>query len=338
METKRQVLAIVAALTLGCGSSHEVRTAGAATSSVKLDPARVLILDVEKRGETIFAVGERGMIWTSESGGKSWSAQKTSTSRALTAIAFGDGASGVAVGHDASLFRTEDGGKTWLPVVVEAASGNSLLGVTSLGGGRFVAYGTFGLYLESSDDGKTWKREDINIKGTPQGGENATPNNGDDAGFDRHIMKVVRADNKLLLVGESGTLAESADEGKSWRYLKTPYQGSFFGGLVSQKGSMLMHGMRGNVFRSTDGGANWTRIPLNTVSALNGGAVLADGRIVLVGNNGLVAVSTDDGASFQTGAAKGGGDIAQVVEGEGGQLLIGGATGLRSFDPATLKN
>lgn len=338
MKNTRQLLVVVAALTLGCGSSNEGRTAGTSASPVRIDPARVLALDIEKRGETVFAVGERGLIWTSESGGKAWSAQKTSTSRTLTAIAFGDGASGVAVGHAASLFRTEDGGKSWLPVVVEAAAGNSLLGVTSLGGSRFVAYGTFGLYLESADGGKSWRREQLKIEDSAAGAANAAPNVEDDAEFDRHIMKIVRLDKKLLLIGESGTLAESADEGKSWRRLKVPYEGSLFGGVVSPKGSIVMHGMRGNVFRSTDAGVSWTRIPLNTISAVNGGTLLADGRIVLVGNKGLVAVSADDGVSFQTGAVKSGGDIAQAIETEGGKLLLVGASGISPFDLSTLKN
>lgn len=337
MEKSRQLLALVAALSLGFGLSNDALTAGA-SSQVRIDPERVLALDVSKHGETVFAVGERGLVWTSESAGQSWSAQRTSTTRTLTAIAFGEGASGVAVGHAGSLFRTEDGGKTWLPVAVKAAAGNSLLGVASLGGSRFVAYGTFGLYLESTDGGKNWNSEPISFQENSQAGANASLNADGDAEFDRHIMKIVRFDKKLLLVGESGTLAESADEGKSWRRLAVPYEGSFFGAVVSQKGSIIVHGMRGNVFRSTDAGASWTRIPLNTVSAVNGGTVLADGRIVLVGNNGLVAVSSDDGTSFQKGTAKGGGDIAQVVEVKAGALLVVGASGIRQFDLATLKN
>lgn len=337
MEKAKQLLTVATALALGFGLSDDARTADVSPARVRIDPERVLALDIGKHGVTVFAVGERGLIWASESG-KAWSAQKTSTTRTLTAIAFGDGGSGVAVGHAASLFRTEDGGKTWLPVVVEAAAGNSLLGVSNLGGSRFVAYGTFGLYLESTDGGKSWSHEPLKIQDTSPASATAAPAAEEDAEFDRHIMKIVRMDKKLLLIGESGTLAESADEGKSWRRIKVPYEGSFFGGVVSQKGSIVIHGMRGNVFRSTDAGATWARISLNTISAVNGGTVLADGRIVLVGNKGLVAVSADDGVSFQTGAAKSGGDIAQAIEAEGGALLVVGASGIRPFDLATLKN
>lgn len=332
MEKTKQLLAVVSALALGFGLSSEALTAGA-SAPVRINPERVLALDIGKHGETVFAVGERGLVWSAESG-KDWSAQRTSTSRTLTAIAFGDGASGVAVGHAASLFRTEDGGKNWVPVKVDAGPSDALLGVTCLGGERFVAYGTFGLYLESTDGGKTWSRESIKIQ---ESAGASSPADGEGE-FDRHIMKIIRLDKKLLLIGESGTLAESADEGKSWRRLAVPYEGSFFGAVVSQRGAVVLHGMRGNVFRSTDGGASWTRIPLNTVSAVNGGTVLADGRIVLVGNNGLVAVSADDGASFKTGATRGGGDISQAVEAKAGFLLVAGASGIRQFDLDSLKN
>jgi photosystem II stability/assembly factor-like uncharacterized protein len=39
--------------------------------------------------------------------------------------------------------------------------GESLLGATALGDGRFAAYGAFGFYFDTSDGGKTWTRRPI---------------------------------------------------------------------------------------------------------------------------------------------------------------------------------
>lgn len=333
----RQALPIVAAFVLGCGSSDDGRASKSAQWHV--NPARVLAMDVARQGSTVFAVGERGLILASESGGQSWVVRPTSTTRTLTAVAFGEGSVGVAVGHAASLLRTTDGGQTWTPVVVAEAASDSLLGVTHLGGQRFVAYGVFGLYLESGDGGATWTRRPIELPAEKATAEAAAEEDAlEGAAFDRHITMVFRFGEELILVGESGTLARSADAGQTWRRIASPYAGSYFGALVSPKNSLVVYGMRGTVFRSTDGGTNWTRIPLASVSGLNGGTVLADGSLVLVGNNGLVAVSNDDGATFTTRTANGGRDIAQVLQTEGGALIGVGAAGVRTIDLAALKN
>lgn len=334
----RLALPLVAALVLGCGPSNEVKANKTAANGLQINPARVLTLDIARYGNKLVAVGERGLIWTAgsvaNSADQAWSAHRTESSRTLTSVAFADAATGVAVGHGAVLFRTADGGQTWLPVSIDDAAGDSLLGVTHLGENRFIAYGVFGLYLESADGGQTWVRRQIELEADKKAAKNDAADEATDegAGFDRHIMKVLRLDKKLFLVGESGTLAESANEGKSWRRIDSPYNGSYFGAVASPGGSIVMYGMRGNVFRSTDGGHHWTRIPLNTVSAVNGGTVLKDGRIVLVGNNGLLAVSRDDGASFQTHVTNGGGDIAQIVESESGTLLGVGASGIKRIE------
>jgi len=328
----RLALPLVAALVLGCGPHNEVQANKPPTEATRFDPARVLTLDITRNGNELVAVGERGLIWTAESADRPWSAHATLSNRTLTAVAFADGGIGVAVGHGATLFRTTDGGKTWAPIELEEAGGDSLMGVTHLGGGRFIAYGVFGLYLVSDDNGRTWIRQELDLDADETAAQDDAEPDGEHNPFDRHIMKVLRLDQKLLLVGESGTLAESADGGNSWRRIASPYNGSFFGAVISASGALIAYGMRGNVYRSTDGGASWTHIALGTISAINGGTVLADGRVVLVGNNGLLAISRDDGASFQTHLTNGGGDIAQVVESASGDLVGVGAAGIKRIE------
>lgn len=326
----RLALPLVAALMLGCGPSNEIKANNPATEASRINPTRVLALDIARYGNKLVAVSERGLIWTADSADQTWSPHATASNRTLTSVAFADEKTGVAVGHGAALFRTTDGGSTWTAITVEEAAGDALLGVTHLGEDRFIAYGVFGLYLESTDDGQTWTRREIELDADePTSGDNASD---ESEPFDRHIMKVLSVADKLLLVGESGTLAESSDGGNAWRRIASPYNGSFFGAVITAKGTLVTYGMRGNVYRSTDGGANWIHIPLGTVSAVNGGTVLKDGRIALVGNNGLLAISGDDGASFQTHTTNGGGDIAQIIESENGALVGVGASGIKRIE------
>lgn len=271
---------------------------------------RVILLDVEQAGARIHAVGERGVVLQSDDGGSNWKGRRTPTTRTLTGIVFNDEKHGVAVGHGATILRTEDGGATWQAVVVEDAGIDSLLGAVALGGTRVIAYGAFGLYLESNDNGRGWTRHQVI-----------------DAEFDRHISQVIEAGDGLLLIGETGTLATSAD-GVNYTRVVSPYEGSFFGGLATPAGAWLIYGMRGNVFRSEDRGATWTKVEVGSQKTVSSGRVLSDGRIVLVGIAGNVLVSGDDGRSFAKLDAGLRQSLAQVVELAGGGLLVVGDAGV----------
>jgi photosystem II stability/assembly factor-like uncharacterized protein len=286
---------------------------------VEIKPDRIILIDITRAGDRLVAVGERGFALLSDDGGKSWQAKETPVTRTLTGVAFRDAKVGVAVGHGGSFIRTEDGGDKWTQVPVPEAEPESLLGVVSLGGDRFAAYGAFGMYFDSADAGRTWVRRTVLSED-----------------FQWHISEVVPVDSTLLMVAESGTLARSDDGGTTWTAITSPYVGSYFGALVTPDGAILAFGMRGNVWRSTDLGATWQQVPLNTTASLNGGRVLSDGRILLVGNSGLLAVSNDGGQTLDLHWAPGGRGFSAVAE-AGGQVILAGETGITPLDPAWLQ-
>ena len=228
------VALVVSSLAALCGGALAQALAQPASPAVQPEiptkvaykPDRVVLLDIARTGNRLVAVGERGVVMTSDDGGKNWQSQRTKATRTLTGVAFADDRNGVAVGHGGTLLRTVDGGNTWTPIEVDAAGRDSLLGVIHLDGSMFVAYGAFGLYLESQDGGVSWTRRKV-------GSED----------FDG-ISQVLKVGPDLLLVGESATLARSSDRGATWQKMDSPYQGSFFGGLVTGKGTVLIYGMR----------------------------------------------------------------------------------------------
>lgn len=322
---KRQ---IIASALLVCVAAAGMGTGQAADTAVGSPPARrlvvdvrsdrIILMDVAKAGERLVAVGERGFALLSDDAGKTWRAVATPVTRTLTAIAFQDDKTGVAVGHGATLIRTDDAGQSWRQISMEEAGEDSLLGVTALGDGRFAAYGAFGLYFDSADGGRTWQQRSV-------GGEE----------FDRHISQVRPVNGSLFMVAESGTLAKSSDGGATWTLLDSPYQGSYFGSLLTRSGALLAFGMRGNIYRSTDGGGSWQKIDLTTTASLMSGVQLADGRLLLVGNAGLLAVSKDDGLSFDVHFSPLGKGFAGVVENRDGVLLVG-ESGVTRLDPQWL--
>jgi len=286
---------------------------------IKVD--RIVLVGIARAGNRIVAVGERGFALVSDDNGRSWRAVGTPVSRTLTAVAFEDARVGVAVGHGGSLVRTEDAGDTWTEIPMEEAAPDSLLGVTSLGEGRFAAYGAFGLYFVSSDAGRTWTRRTVISEE-----------------FENHISQVVVGRHGMLgLVAEYGTLARSADNGETWTEVPSPYQGSFFGAVQAKDDdALLAFGMRGTVYRSTDLGVTWEQVDLGTTTSLNGGCVLSDRRIILVGNAGLVVESSDNGQTFSVKWAPAGKGLSACVEAPDGAIVVAGEGGVGILDLSKL--
>jgi photosystem II stability/assembly factor-like uncharacterized protein len=327
-------LACLAIVALGAVAAAPERPAPVAA----IKPDRIILLDIDRVDGRLIAVGERGFVLYSDDQGRSWTARPTPVTRTLTGVAFRDAKTGIAVGHGGSIVRSEDGGATWTQIMVEETGTDSLLDVQHLAGDHFIAYGAFGLYLDSSDAGRTWQRRTI-LEPAPAAA--ATASGSEEEGeylgepFDRHISRVIRVDSSLLLVGESGTLARSDDEGVTWSRIESPYEGSWFNALRLDDGTVLVFGMRGNVYRTADFGASWEKVPLATTASLMGGVQLADGHVMLVGNTGLLALSRDRARTLElhwSPAAKG---FAQVVE-AGERLLAVGEAGVTAIEPAWL--
>lgn len=215
------------------------------------------------------------------------------------------------------MLRTEDGGKTWVQVKIPEIGFDSVLGITKLGAKDVVAYGAFGMYIRSDDAGKTWTRPHILSKVES---------------FDRHIYKVIKAPNAVVVVAENGSLGRSTDNGVTYEPIKSEYPGSYFGGVTAKDGSVVIFGMRGTVYRSTDSGAKWTKVPVATKTGFNNGLVLDDGTLILVGNSGLVAVSRDNGVTFTLAKTKAGRGLAQAILIGKDELLAVGESGVGMVD------
>ncbi len=288
---------------------------------VDIKTDRIVLLGLARAGDRIVAVGERGFALLSDDSGKSWRAVGTPVTRTLTGVAFQDAKVGVAVGHGGALVRTEDAGDSWTEIPMEDAAPESLLGVTSLGGDRYAAYGAFGMYFLSTDSGRTWTRRTVISEE-----------------FENHISQVIVGRHGALgLVGEYGTLARSDDGGETWTEVPSPYTGSFFGAVQAKDDDALIaFGMRGTVYRSTDLGTTWQKVELGTTAALNGGCVLSDGRIVLVGNAGLVAISDDNGQTLNAKWAPAGSGFSSAIEAPDGSIVVAGERGVGILDLATL--
>lgn len=250
------------------------------TAEVAPLAAHALLLDVTKTGNGLIAVGDHGDVVASHDDGATWSQIIVPTRALLTAISFPDATHGWIVGHDGVILATDDGGMTWK----RQDSGQDLdtvfLDVLFRDASHGFAVGAYGKFIATKDGGKSW-----------------TSRKPSDDEVHYNSLSTDTAGN-LFLAGESGTFLTSTDDGEKWRQRSVPYDGSLFGALIADKGTIIVYGLRGHILQSIDGGATWEPKNSDARVLISCGLRLKNGKIVLGGQSGNFFISDDDGARF----------------------------------------
>jgi photosystem II stability/assembly factor-like uncharacterized protein len=303
--------------------------------------ARRPLSAVDRAGERLVAVGERGHVVWSDDGGRSWSQAAVPVSADLCAVRFVSPERGWAAGHDGVVLATRDGGRTWsrqldgrrivalleaerarhaangpllrrIEVLLAQGIGQGLLDVWLDEEGAGLAVGAFGLVLRTEDGGESWEPW-VDRAENPRA---------------LHLHAVRRVAGEVYVAGERGLVLRLEPARRRLVALDTGYPGSFFG-LAGSRRSVVAFGLRGHAFRSTDGGARWRRVETGVEAALTGGAALPDGRLVLVAQDGSVLVSSDGGASFAAVRGVRGAPASAVAAAGADAVVIAGPAGVR---------
>ena len=276
--------------------------------------SRTLLLDVTQAGSRLVAVGNYGHVIYSDDRGNSWTqAARVPTRVTLTCVRFVSDKIGFAAGHDGTIIRTQDGGANWRRSFTDENSETPIMSLFFLTPQHGFAMGAFSFVVETRDGGRSWVRRSLS-----EGGQE-----------DYHLNQIFRAKSGAIFVAaEFGVVYRSTDEGKTFTALRTPYEGSFWGGLGLPDGAVLVYGMRGNAYRSSNDGASWTKVETNTQASIGGGAVLSNTLVVLTGLQGFVGYSADLGKTFKAVTREGRLGYSAVTAGPAGQIAIFGDDGV----------
>lgn len=281
---------------------------------------RLLLNDVARAGRRIVAVGEHGYAITSDDEGVTWQRAAGLRRTMLTRVAFADDKAGWLVGHDGLIAVTADGGSSWKEQRFAPADEEPLLGVHARDAANAIAVGAYGLYLETADGGATWNERAL----APEGEED-----------DRHLNAVTAfGGSKLAIVGESGLVKVSLDNGMTWTAVMPPYEGSYFGALPIGTDGLMIYGLRGQAFVTADAGLTWTAAEGSGPVTLLGGGVAADGSVVLVGSAGSVRISRDGGQHFSALAPAKIAAYSAALPLDAGHALLFGEAGTSVLDLA----
>jgi photosystem II stability/assembly factor-like uncharacterized protein len=271
---------------------------------------RSLLLDVAAHGERLIAVGERGHVLVSSDGGRSWRQVPAPTRATLTAVHLQADGQAFAVGHDAVVLRSRDAGESWERVYESPEDERPLLDVWFADARHGLAAAAYGELLATEDGGDSWTRRALRD------------------GDDFHLNQLSRAkDGALYVAAEAGRLYRSDDGGGTWTALASPYEGSFFGVLPLDDGSVLAFGLRGRLFASSDRGRSWTRIEAATEATLLCGMSLGAGRYVVGGMEGTLVWG--EGGRTRTEERPDRQAITALARDPEGGLLLFGEGGVR---------
>jgi photosystem II stability/assembly factor-like uncharacterized protein len=254
----------------------------------------VFFLDAE-RG---WAVGDRGVIWHTADGGKSWELQQSGATARLESVQFLDADHGWAVGGTSDpythtgrglLLSTSDGGRTWKPskATLPRLRRIRMFGNSGWAIGDATALCPSGL-LVTRDAARTWSVAPGGLLDSWCDGEFFDPTLGVVCGADGFVARtaggrlddsqrlrsgprsgqVVRFATKQLvwLAGEGGLVMQSRDGGRRWidltQRLPMGSRQFDFTALAARGDDVWVAGTPGTlVFHSPDAGTTWEALP-----------------------------------------------------------------------------
>lgn len=375
LATRLRMFAIAGAIGAVSVLAHsEASTVGKGTDLLSVPAlqsekaARALLLGVATAGSRLVAVGERGIVVTSDDQGQTWRQAQVPVSVSLTAVQFASPSLGWAVGHDGVILKTEDGGQVWSKLL-DGNHANTLVladlktRIAELEGAVAEASGddperlqaeleTIQFRLEDAEAGASfgparpllalWFKDERlgfvvgafgQIFRTDDGGETWSSLAGALTNPDSlHLNSITRLENgTLAVVGERGTIWFSGDEGTSWRVTEVGYDGHLYGVVRAGRGALLAFGFAGNIFRSADDGQTWARLDRISEKSIVGGLADTGRGLLLVTRNGQIIESADAGKSFTLSSVTTGGTVASVLPsfiGSGKNLITVGHGGL----------
>lgn len=304
--------------------------------------ASAALLALAWAGPRLVAVGERGLILTSEDQGRRWVQARSPVRSTLTAVQFVDAQLGWAVGHLGVILHSRDGGLSWvrqldglqLPeLYAQAAQGDEAatlarqlaadgpdkpwLALSFQDARRGLVVGAYNLALATEDGGAHWQ---------PISARLPNPRS-------LHLYGVARQGETELLAGEQGLLMRSNDGGSHFEPLASPYRGSWFGVQALQRGELLLHGLRGSVQLSRDQGSSWQPLDTGLGVSITAVAERADGSLLIASQAGELLQRAPGAASLQRWPAPPLPPLAALAALPEGGAVVAGLRGVMRVEP-----
>jgi len=238
-------------------------------------------------------VGDRGIIYLSKDGAKTWNLVDSSTKRALAAVCFPDDRFGWVVGQGGVILHSPDGGRTWL--AQSSGIDKYLLDVDFIDSRHGLAVGADATVMMTTDGGKTWRRSSFE-----------PPRDLEEMEEGINIFAVVMLDTRqACIAGEYGRIFRTEDGGQTWTEAASPLydpemmEGKILYCLAHHSGSLLAAGIDGVLVHSRDQGRNWKEIDTGFSGPELYCLDVVDNVALAAGSGGHIIKTSDGGLTWQ---------------------------------------
>jgi photosystem II stability/assembly factor-like uncharacterized protein len=204
----------------------------ALTDGGRDDLSDIFFLD----GSRGWAVGARGKILSTTSGGKDWITRPSVTRERLNAVIFVDQLNGWAVGDRGTILHSKTGGLIWrssFPVCRKNLTG--IFFASAKAAGRWARAGSSFAQAMAVKRGKSARR-------TPKPGSK---------------MYALIEPTHGIAVGSNGTILRSEDGGENWKQIDLNLKEWLYAVAFADALRGYAVGANGIILRTDDGGVKW---------------------------------------------------------------------------------
>lgn len=290
-----------------------------------------LLLDIQRKGSQLVAVGERGHIILSSDQGKTWKQSAVPTAQMLTAVSFADEQNGWAVGHDGNIVHSVDGGVTWTlqrdGLEAQVSRNREAMAAAIAEVNRLQALIDAG---EEAEEGAEWSLEEQleeaewTVKSSKERLQSkvvAPP-----------LMDVWFKDAQNgWAVGSFGLLLQTQDGGKTWVERSNDIDnadGYHLNAVVGSNDVIYVVGEAGFLTLSRDQGATWQKVDLDYDGSLFGIFAAPNAEyVVATGLRGNTFKSLDNGETWQLIEPDAGYSLMAGTAIDANQFILVGAGG-----------
>ncbi|MDP3025110.1 MAG: M20/M25/M40 family metallo-hydrolase [candidate division Zixibacteria bacterium] len=185
--------------------------------------------------ETLYGVGNYGVVIKSVDRGETWTQLSSPTSQYLRGVYFENGQSGWITGYAGSIYYTNNGGQSWTN---QSTGVYNLYEITFVNDSTGWVVGQNGRILKTVNRGTNWSTQTSGTTGIIFGVDFATPNKG-------------------WVCGQNGYLRYTTDAGTNWVSQTSGTIQALY--MVSAPDSLhsWVAGLGGVVLQTSNAGTNW---------------------------------------------------------------------------------
>ena len=185
--------------------------------------------------ETLYGVGNGGVVIKSVDAGETWTQLSSPTSNDLRGVYFENGQSGWITGYTGKIYYTNNGGASWTNQSTGTAN---LYEITKTNDTTLYVVGSSGRILKTVNRGTNWSTQTSGTTGIIFGVDFATPNKG-------------------WVCGQNGYLRYTTNAGANWASQTSGTAQALY--MVSAPDSLNVWaaGLGGTILATKSGGTNW---------------------------------------------------------------------------------